>query len=189
MGRKSSMGTVRIIAGQWRGRKLPVANVPGLRPSGDRGRETLFNWLAPHLPGATCADLFAGSGALGFEAASRGARQVVMVEQNRLAVQGLEASIAMLNANQVRVMPMDALAWLKSAGESEFDLVFADPPFDSRLYEQIAPSVSESGCLRQGGLLYIESPAADLPPVIPAGWSTWKEKRVGDVRMTILACH
>ncbi|NNE05145.1 MAG: 16S rRNA (guanine(966)-N(2))-methyltransferase RsmD [Xanthomonadales bacterium] len=177
---------MRIIAGQWRGRKLPVADVPGLRPSGDRARETLFNWLAPDLPGAVCADLFAGTGALGFEAASRGARQVELVENNRLAIQNLERCIEMLGAEQVSVKPMDAMAWLRSPTEPVFDLLFADPPFDSELHQHIAQAVSDAGCLKPGGLLYIESPADAPSPVVPQGWSAWKEKRIGEVKMLVL---
>lgn len=191
MGRKSSTrkpggGTVRIIAGQWRGRKLPVVDVPGLRPSGDRVRETLFNWLAPMLPGAVCADLFAGSGALGFEAASRGARNVVLIEQDRAAAQNLRQCVDMLGAAQVSVIQADAVAWLKSQSTDSYDILFADPPFGSGLNAGIAETVADAGCLKPGGLLYVESSGSGPAPIVPSRWSAWKQKRIGDVRMTLL---
>ena len=121
-------GRLRIVGGEWRGRRLPVLDQPGLRPTPDRVRETLFNWLAPLITGARCLDLFAGSGALGFEAASRGAGRVVMIEKSANVVRVLRENRLLLDARQVEVIHADAGPWL--AGQAEpFDLVFLDPPF------------------------------------------------------------
>ena len=118
---------VRIIAGQWRGRKLSFPDVTGLRPTSDRIRETVFNWLATSLPGASCLDLFAGSGALGFEAASRGATRVVMVDRNRDVVRALRDNRQRLSASMIKIVQQDAENYL-SAADGQFDVVFLDPP-------------------------------------------------------------
>ena len=124
----SSKGRIRIIGGQYRSRLLQVAMRPGLRPTPDRVRETLFNWLGQDLSGASCLDLFAGSGALGFEAASRGASRVVMIESDRIALRALEASRAALGAMQVEIIGSSADVYLERSRE-RFDVVFLDPPF------------------------------------------------------------
>ena len=131
-------GRLRIVAGEWRGRRLPVLDQPGLRPTPDRVRETLFNWLAPLITGARCLDLFAGSGALGFEAASRGAGRVAMIEKSANLVRVLRENRLLLDARQVEVIQADAGLWL--AGQAEpFDLVFLDPPFAENL---LGPTLS-----------------------------------------------
>ncbi len=126
---RKRQGSVRIIGGKWRGRRLPVRDLPGLRPSGDRSRETLFNWLQASVEGAVCVDLFAGSGALGLEAASRGAAEVVLVEKLRAAVSDLRAVLLALKADQVTVIESDALQWLGSCPPQSVDIAFIDPPF------------------------------------------------------------
>ena len=135
-GHHGGTGKVRLIAGQWRGRQLEVVSAEGLRPSGDRTRETLFNWLQPYLPGAHCLDLFAGSGALGFEAASRGAGFVAMVEQDRQAVRCLQQNVERLAAHQVSVFAKDALACLSDRCPPDlrraYDMIFVDPPWASQ---------------------------------------------------------
>ncbi len=178
-------GQVRIIAGEWRGRKLPVPDVPGLRPSGDRGREILFNWLAPHLPGARCADLFAGSGALGFEAASRGAAHVDLVEIAPLAVGALVESCEALGAEQVKVHRANAVDWIGQQSPDSLDLVLLDPPFDSGLAIQALGKLQQVACVAPGGFVYVET-AAQLPElVMQAPFTLWKEKVVGEVRMRV----
>lgn len=178
-------GQVRIIAGEWRGRKLDVPDLPGLRPSGDRGRETLFNWLQPYLPGARCVDLFAGSGALGFEAASRGAARVDLVEIAPLAVSALVESRGRLGADQVAVHRTNALAWLGEQETDAFDIVFVDPPFDSGLAVQTLGKLQQIGCVAPGGFIYVEA-AAQLPElVMQAPFALDREKVLGEVRMRL----
>jgi 16S rRNA (guanine966-N2)-methyltransferase len=177
--------TIRIIGGEWRGRRLPVLDLPGLRPSGDRCRETLFNWLQAYVPGADCVDLFAGSGALGLEAASRGAASVVLVEKNSAVVSCLELNINHLVATQVRVVQRDALNWLMEAAPASLDILFADPPFDEGLAPRVLDRIVESGCLRPGGFVYFETTVSGngVPP--RPGWTVWREKTVGRVRMQL----
>lgn len=184
-GGSSSPGQVRIIAGDWRGRKLPVPDLPGLRPSGDRGREILFNWLQAHVPGARCADLFAGSGVLGFEAASRGAAHVDLVEIAPLAVSALVESRGLLQAKQVTVHRANALDWLAEVAPASLDLVFVDPPFDSGLAVQTLGRLQQQGCVAPGGFVYVEA-AAQLPElVMQAPFGLWREKVLGEVRMRL----
>jgi len=172
---KGRQGRVRIIGGHYRRRLLEVASRPGLRPTPDRVRETVFNWLGQELPGLACLDLFAGSGALGFEAASRGAARVVMVEDDREALAALERNRAALGATQVEIVRGDAQAWLARARES-FDVVFLDPPFRQNavpaLLQKIAPR------LAPGARVYAESAA---PLEAPAPWRELKRARAGQV--------
>ena len=153
---------VRIIGGQYRRRLLDFPGSAGLRPTPDRVRETLFNWLGQDLPGWHCLDLFAGSGALGFEAASRGAERVVMIERDRAALEALEKNRAVLGASQVSILRADALAWLANDRES-FDLIFVDPPFDSGLAEGVLADLAVH--LKPGGQAYVEQGAeVQAPP-------------------------
>ena len=178
-------GQVRIIAGEWRGRKLPVPDLPGLRPSGDRGREILFNWLQDHVPGARCVDLFAGSGALGFEAASRGAGRIDLVEIAPLAISALVESRGRLSADQVTVHRANALEWLGEQAENAFDIVFIDPPFDSGLAVQTLGKLQQTGCVAPGGFVYVEA-AAQLPElVMQEPFNLDREKVLGEVRMRL----
>lgn len=178
-------GSVRIIGGQLRGSKLPVADRPGLRPSSDRVRETLFNWLQSATPGARALDLFAGTGALGFEAASRGARRVVMVERDPALAGSLRASAARLKATGVEVACADALDWLQAPHRGEqFDLVFLDPPFALGLWEAAAARLVP--WLAPGALIYVEAPQAGWP-ALPAGWGLHREGRTREVRFGLFA--
>ncbi|MCD6706213.1 MAG: 16S rRNA (guanine(966)-N(2))-methyltransferase RsmD [Thiobacillus sp.] len=152
---------VRIIGGQYRRRLLDFPDSAGLRPTPDRVRETLFNWLGQDLPGWVCLDLFAGSGALGFEAASRGAGRVIMIERDRAAIDALEKNRAVLGANQVDVRRADALAWLANSREI-FDLIFVDPPFDSGLATAVLADLARH--LKPGGQAYVEQGSEVLPP-------------------------
>jgi 16S rRNA (guanine966-N2)-methyltransferase len=179
-------GTVRIIGGNWRGRRVPVADVPGLRPSGDRGREVLFNWLQAQVRGASCVDLFAGTGALGLEAASRGARQVTLVEKSRVAARQLRENVARLEATHCRVVCADALDWLASGQCPTADLVFVDPPFDSDLQGPVLELLAAPGCLAEDGLVYVECAKLAPPTLSAADWRVMREKELGDVRMLLL---
>ena len=182
-----SPGNVRIIGGRWRGTRLQVPQKPGLRPTSDRVRETLFNWLMPVLPGARVLDLFAGSGALGLEAVSRGAASVRLVEADPQLAQALESVAARLDAaSQVRVHRGDALAWLRGgdgpATEPGFDIAFVDPPFDAQLW----PAVLEllPARLATDAWLYVESPAGHAP-VLPADWAPHRESATREVRYAL----
>jgi len=171
----SSKGRIRIIGGQYRSRLLRVAARPGLRPTPDRVRETLFNWLGQDLSGAACLDLFAGSGALGFEAASRGASRVVMIESDRVALGALEASRTALGATQVEIIGGSAEAYLKSARE-RFDVVFLDPPFRQNAVPGLLARMPR--VLNARARVYAES----AQPVDAAeGWHELKRSRAGGV--------
>ena len=184
MSKSGKSNSVRIIAGVWRGRRLPIADVPGLRPSGDRSRETLFNWLQLWIPGADCADLFAGTGALGFEAASRGATSVLMVEKHPKAQAVLKQSIEQLLADQVHLHCGGAMSHIEDINPDSFDIVFIDPPFDSNLGGLAFERLVKNGCIRRKGFVYIESPVSLKIPT-PEGWSMWREKEIGEVRMQL----
>ncbi len=178
---------IRIIAGQWRGRRLPVPDLPGLRPTGDRVRETLFNWIQTDIRGARCLDLFAGSGALGLEAASRGAADVLMLEKNPVAVSQLRENCHLLKADNIEILQADALRWLEEPASSAFGIVFIDPPFDSEWQSQVLAGLVENGFLAAAGLVYVES-ASRLPePVPPTGLKQIKSRQLGEVRMQLFS--
>lgn len=173
-------GKLRIIGGQWRGRILPVAEGEGLRPTPNRVRETLFNWLQPIIPGARCLDLFAGSGALCLESLSRGAAKVVMVEQAAVAVKQLRENLKTLQAENAEVIQTDALSYLKVA-RLPFDIIFVDPPFASDLIGPCLQAIDRQAWLQHGGLVYIEAPSklAELP--LPDHWTVFRSKISGQV--------
>ena len=170
---------IRIIGGQWRSRRLEFPDAPGLRPTSDRVRETLFNWLAPVLPGARCLDLFAGSGALGIEALSRGAAEVVFVERDPAAVRVLRDNLTRLKAEGGRVELAEALNWLRRPG-TPFEIVFLDPPFDADLLEPACAALEAGGWLTATAWIYLEA-AAGWTPALPAGWTLHREKTAGMV--------
>jgi len=171
---------VRIVGGRWRGRKIRFPAAPGLRPSPDRVRETLFNWLAPVIQGARVLDLFAGSGVLGFEALSRGAAAAMLVENDRSVVRQLRDTAAALGAASAEVVEGDALAWLQQ-DRGPFDVVFLDPPFGTELQEAALRRLSRPGYLAPGAFVYLERPAADGSPALPDGWTLHRSGRAGDV--------
>ncbi|MEN8166907.1 MAG: 16S rRNA (guanine(966)-N(2))-methyltransferase RsmD [Pseudomonadota bacterium] len=178
---KSRANQVRIIGGIHRGRKLAFPDLPGLRPTGDRVRETLFNWLQPIIQGARCLDLFAGSGALGMEAASRGAREVVMLDNLPQVVRQLEENKVLLDLVQLRIVQADALTWLEQQPRP-FDLVFVDPPFAADLLRPVCARLETSGWLASGALIYLEDDAGRGFDQLPNGWGLVKEKLAGQVR-------
>ena len=173
---------VRLIGGALRRSKLPVPDRPGLRPSPDRVRETLFNWLGQDLTGWRCLDAFAGSGALGFEAASRGAAEVLLLERDAALVRSLRASAQRLKVDTLRVEAADALAWMQRATGPGFDLVLLDPPFGSDLAERALPLALPLVC--PGGFVYLEAAAALAAP--PAGWTLHRQGRAGAVHFHLL---
>ncbi len=181
---------IRIIGGRWRGRRLPVADVPGLRPTGDRLRETLFNWLQPSIHNAHCLDLFAGTGALGFEAVSRGAGPTVLVEQNAAAIRGLERSQTMLAADSVEICRADAVQLCSRPPAfscAPFNLVFIDPPWSESSQQQIMQSLVENAWLAEDALIYIEMPVRqEFSPSLQL--HEIKRKTAGEA-MTLLFCY
>jgi len=176
---------VRIIAGRWRGRKISFPDGDGLRPTGDRIRETLFNWLMPVLPGLRCLDLFAGSGVLGLEALSRGAANCVLVEQNPAAVRHLEASVKLLCASDATVVCADANRWVESAS-GMFDLVLLDPPFaDSCIdVQQLVTILVSRGLLASKSWIYLEQPSTAVMPNL-SGFQLYRQQQAGSVRVSL----
>jgi 16S rRNA (guanine966-N2)-methyltransferase len=178
----SEPGELRIIGGSWRGRKLRFPAVPGLRPSPNRVRETLFNWLQPELAGANCLDLFAGSGALGLEALSRGAGSCWFVELARPASAQIRDHLTTLKCETGRVIDADALKWLDAMPPTpRFHLVFLDPPFRQGLTADCCARLERSGRLSDNALIYIESAADEGQPDVPANWSLHRDKQAGQV--------
>ena len=184
--KKKGPGTVRIIGGRWRGTRVPVPDIPGLRPSGDRSRETLFNWLQIHIRGARCVDLFAGSGVLGLEAASRGAAEVILVEKSRQAADEIRKTVGRLEADQADVTQSDAIAWLSACDPECMDIVFIDPPFGEGLELRALELLAAGNCVSMGGFVYLETARTGPAVAPPPGWESIKEKTLGDVRMQLL---
>jgi len=185
--RMRARGRVRIIGGRWRRRLLPVPEAPGLRPTPDRVRETLFNWLAGELPGARCLDLFAGTGALGFEAASRGASQVVLVEREPRVAAHLEQQARDLGAAAtVRVVCADALRWCREAGDA-YDILFVDPPYDGVELPALLALLDSAGRIAPGGCVFVESSAGAGAAPLPPHWQVLREQRAGRVRYHLAA--
>ncbi len=176
----SGSGQIRIIGGQWRGRKLPVPDSPGLRPTTDRVRETLFNWLAPYLVGARCLDCFAGSGALGLEALSRYAASATLLEMERGVAQQLQKNLATLKSSAGKVVNANTLNFLNQNGEPH-DVVFVDPPFRKGLLEETLTLLETRGWLAPQALIYVESEVENGLPPVPASWQLHREKVAGQV--------
>lgn len=176
-----SANQLRIIGGQWRGRKLRFPDAEGLRPTGDRIRETLFNWLAPQLPGARCLDLFAGSGALGLECLSRGAGFTLMLERDPGVAAQLRENLALLGAERGKLLSTDTLAWLAQGnGEAPFDLVFVDPPFGLDLWQPVIDALNNGNWLSDSAAVYVES-GRDSQYQPPAHWRLHRDKAAGQV--------
>lgn len=176
-------GKVRLIGGRWRGTRLEVPDAPGLRPTGDRVRETLFNWLMPMLPGARVLDLFAGSGALGLEAVSRGAATATLVERDPVLAAALREVAGRLPGGEaVSVVQADALGWLASQPEQAFDLAFVDPPFAADLWGAVLPALLPK--LSTGAWLYLEAPN-EAAVAVPPDWALHREGRTREVRYAL----
>ncbi len=183
---RSRAGRLRIVAGIWRSRLLDIADVPGLRPTSERIRETLFNWLAPNLHGARCLDLFAGTGALGLEALSRGAREVVFVERTAAAVDTLRANVEALAADDATIVRADAGDYLDSRPVEPFDIVFLDPPFADDALAATCRLLDARGWVEQAGLVYLEQDRVQSAPELPAGWDVLRDKTAGNVRYMLV---
>ena len=179
---------VRIVGGHWKRTRLPVADRPGLRPTPDRVRETVFNWLGQDLTGWRCVDAFAGTGALGFEAASRGAADVLLVEQDAALVASLRQVQARLSATQVRIQRGNALTVLANLPAGATDLVFLDPPFDANLFDKALRAAVPA--LAPGGAIYLEAPQAwGEPQLAPHGLEAVRHLRAGAVHAHLLRLH
>jgi 16S rRNA (guanine966-N2)-methyltransferase len=173
---------LRIIGGEWRSRVVVFADAPNLRPTPDRVRETLFNWLQPMLAGARCLDLFAGSGVLGFEALSRGAATVTALELDAQALAAIRENIRTLQTDQFRLESRNALEWLRGNPQQQrFDVVFLDPPFAENSYADCCRLLAEQQWLAPGALVYLESGASLDKVALPRGWELIRHKRAGAV--------
>ena len=180
LNKAKTQGQLRIIAGSWRGRKLAVLDLEGLRPTPDRVRETVFNWLQSHLGQSRCLDLFAGTGALGLEAASRGAEHVSLVELNSKAAMQLRTHCQTLSAEQCEVHNQAATDFLNQ-NQQQYDIVFIDPPYQSDYWSEVAEQLIATGSLADDALIYLEYPTQLNKPVLPTQWQLIKEKKAGAV--------
>jgi 16S rRNA (guanine966-N2)-methyltransferase len=181
-------GEVRILAGSWRGRRLRFVATDGLRPTGSRIRETLFNWIAPELPGSRCLDAFSGSGALGFESLSRGAASLVMLEPNPLAHQQLQQNAQLLGATGASIHRQTAQAYLAYQPVQPFDGVFLDPPFALDLWPELIHQLETGHWLAPDAWIYIETPH-DYTLTTPKRWQLHRDKHAGQVRYCLFRCH
>ncbi|MDH3613556.1 MAG: 16S rRNA (guanine(966)-N(2))-methyltransferase RsmD [Gammaproteobacteria bacterium] len=186
-GKKSQPGRLRIVAGNWRSRVLDIADVPGLRPTSERIRETLFNWLTPQISGARCLDLFAGSGALGLEALSRGAAETVFVEKSSQAVETLRNNIAALGSPAAIVHNSDAIEFLKNAAAGEFDIVFLDPPFAADMLGDLCRLLDKASIFANSARVYLEEDRAKPEVTLPRGWQVIRTKNAGNVRYSLVS--
>ncbi len=177
-GKSSNM--LRIIGGHWRGRRLPVADIDGLRPSPDHLRETLFNWLMFTIEGATCLDAFAGTGALGSEALSRSAKEVFFLEKSRKATNIINKNLQTLKSENHTVITTNTLTWLQSAKVTPFDIVFLDPPFRQSLLIPVCNLLSQRGWVTPRSYVYVEA-EKELNFTVPENWSLVKEKKTGQI--------
>jgi len=191
--------SLRIIAGEWRGRKIPFATVPGLRPTQDRVRETLFNWVAKSIAGATCLDLYSGTGALGLEALSRGAKQVDFVELSAIASNALNSNLKQLPIEEgqiAKVEQMSSFDWLRRYKEQAttstqvkpYNLVFLDPPFALALMQDTLTALFESQCLAPKAMIYVEQASPLVELILPSGWVLHRSKKAGQVFYGLINC-
>lgn len=175
---------LRVIGGDWRGRKLDFIPVDGLRPTPDRVRETLFNWLQSWVPGARCLDLFAGSGALGLEALSRGAESVTFIDSSNLSSQQLRQNLQLLKAQNGEVVQADVLQWLQQRitdMEPRYDLVFMDPPYRMDLIQPCCELLEVHNLLAEKAMIYVETESELGSPAVPANWQEYRQKTAGQV--------
>ncbi|PJE80718.1 Ribosomal RNA small subunit methyltransferase D [invertebrate metagenome] len=188
-GHAARAGQLRIIAGQWRGRKLPVANLPGLRPTTDRVRETVFNWLAAYIPGAHILDCFSGTGALALEALSRRADSALMIERSDIAAQQLRNNLSVLNTTSGTVIEADSLSYLHQSAQIPFDIIFLDPPFHKNFITPICQLLNNQGYIHNDTLIYIEREKDMTQLSLPNSWTAVKEKKTGQVCYGLWSCH
>ena len=178
-------GRLRIVAGKWRSRLLQIIDEPGLRPTSERIRETLFNWLRPVTDGAHCLDLFAGTGALGIEALSRGAAHVVFVEKSAKPAAAIRNNLDELQAASAEVIQRDAMDYLRNADPEPFDIVFLDPPFDTDMLSEACSILQKRGLLAENAVVYLERSKSRDKPALPEGWAITHEKVAGKVSYSL----
>ena len=176
----SAQSNIRIIGGKWRSRKVSFDSKDSLRPTPDRVRETLFNWLAPHIVEAVCLDLYAGSSVLGFEALSRGAKQVFAVENDPDNVKQIKKNLALLDANELQVVQKNVVEWLQGK-PTVADIVFVDPPYKLQLLEPTLNLLENNGWLHPESFIYFEDDKPVPPAALPATWTIWRENKAGNV--------
>jgi len=179
-------GRLRIVAGKWRSRLLPVIDSPGLRPTSERIRETLFNWLSPVIEGARCLDLFAGTGALGIEALSRGASELVFIEESATVAAGIRRNLEVLEASNAEVRQLDAFDYLNEADPRPFDIVFLDPPFDIDVLGKFCGLLQQKGWLAANAAIYLEQNRDHAKLPLPDGWIISHEKVAGKVGYSLV---
>lgn len=179
--RSGSAGELRLIGGEWRSRKLRFPDAGGVRPTPARTRETLFNWLNYHLAGRRCLDLFAGSGALGLEALSRGAGATVFVDHTAVLAQALRSNLRLLKSDKGEVVCQSVDAFLAQAPAEPFDILFMDPPFRQGWLETLLPLIDTHGWVRPGGWVYVEHESERAAPQAPASWTLHRQKTAGQV--------
>jgi 16S rRNA (guanine966-N2)-methyltransferase len=182
-------GEVRIIGGEWRGRKLHFPQTGSLRPTPDRVRETLFNWLQFELAGKRCLDLFAGSGALGFEALSRGVAAVQFVEPDPAAARAIGEALRIFATDRGRVVQQDAFVFLRTRPEAPYGIVFLDPPYAERWLPRACAALEEGGWLEPDAFIYLEDAASHGAPSLPEGWDLLRSKKAGDVGYHLARRH
>ena len=182
-------GEVRIIGGEWRGRKLHFPQIGSLRPTPDRVRETLFNWLQFELAGKRCLDLFAGSGALGFEALSRGVAAVQFVEPDPAGAKAIAEALRIFGTDRGSVARQGAFEFLRGRPEEPFDIVFLDPPYAERWLPRVCAALEEGGWLQPDAFVYLEDAASRGAPTLPAGWNLLRSKKAGDVGYHLARRH
>jgi 16S rRNA (guanine966-N2)-methyltransferase len=178
-------GRLRIVAGKWRSRLLQIIDEPGLRPTSERIRETLFNWLRPVTDGANCLDLFAGTGALGIEALSRGAAHVVFVEKSAKLAAAIRNNLDELQAASAEVIQRDAMDYLRNADPEPFDIVFLDPPFDTDMLSEACSILQKRGLLAENAVVYLERSKSRDKPALPEGWAITHAKVAGKVSYSL----
>ncbi|MGB0895552.1 MAG: 16S rRNA (guanine(966)-N(2))-methyltransferase RsmD [Parashewanella sp.] len=178
---KSASGQIRIIAGQWRSRKLPIHDLQGLRPTTDRVKETVFNWLMTDVRGARVLDCFAGSGSLSFEALSRYADHALLLELQATAAKQLQANLKTLKCDNADVLQGDSLTLLKQQPQQPYNLVFIDPPFNKNLVQPCIELLNEQNWLAEDALIYVEMETGHSPLQCPENWTMIKNKQAGQV--------
>ena len=178
-------GRLRIVAGKWRSRLLQIIDEPALRPTSERIRETLFDWLHPMTEGARCLDLFSGTGALGIEALSRGAGHVVFVEKSAALAAGIRIILGELEATNADVSQQDAFDYLKNGDPEPFDIVFLDPPFNTELLAEACRLLQKKGWLKANAIVYLEQSKDSENPALPDGWTISHEKVAGKVSYSL----
>ncbi|PPI84945.1 16S rRNA (guanine(966)-N(2))-methyltransferase RsmD [Marinobacter maroccanus] len=178
-------GELRIIGGDWRSRKLRFPDAGGVRPTPARTRETLFNWLAFHLAGSDCLDLFAGSGALGLEALSRGAARATLVDHTPALAKALRDNLRLLKSEGGEVVCSDVESYLRQRNRPPFDIVFMDPPFRQGWLEKLFPLLDEQAWIKPGGWIYVEHESELPTPAVPASWQLHRQKSAGQVTYSL----